>query len=485
MTRNNPRTTKQKMSTQKKWAAGVAIILILTLSIGGAFAWTDFRQFFINRHRGAAQNDVLLHDDFEPGVNKDVYVENTGDIPLIVRVQFREYFQIGDAILTDFNGTNLDPKKPRVYKTDGTVDETSSWPIHTFPVASMLGTGSYGEFDTACTTGSATHGYWVWQMTGAQKAYKSGTSKQGNYNYTYTDGTDGINLTLAAKPVMTVARWNATIKGTAAEETLACWLLDSDGWCYWSQPLLPSEATNLLLDDVKLLVPPDDNYAYFIDVYLQACNYTEREDMINEGGNSTLIEDIADRMPIPTAPSPTPAPTPSGPWDFDTSETGTNPQFAGSKKTGSINVGLEYTDGFNSDIVVGIGGLTDGYPLGAIIPPGLNTTGITATVNSFTLTTSDGFFLGQTFGASDLAPGSGISFSGGMMIAKLAPKWSILYPFLDGCYSVMPYMAELNPLDVAIDDIVMRVEVEFTLSNGDVSSPYEIVIDFNNSTFGF
>jgi hypothetical protein len=66
------------MSAKKKIAAVVAVILTIALLVGGVFAYTDFSQDFINRFRGGNDNDILLHDDFEPGVNKDVYVENTG-----------------------------------------------------------------------------------------------------------------------------------------------------------------------------------------------------------------------------------------------------------------------------------------------------------------------------------------------------------------------------------------------------------------------
>ncbi|MDR2646758.1 MAG: DUF6273 domain-containing protein, partial [Oscillospiraceae bacterium] len=55
------------------------------------------------------------------------------------------------------------------------------------------------------------------------------------------------------------------------------WVLDTDGYAYWTQALLPGEATNLLLDNVVLdeNVAPDDNYYYAIDVRLEASNLTE------------------------------------------------------------------------------------------------------------------------------------------------------------------------------------------------------------------
>jgi hypothetical protein len=112
-------------------------------------------------------------------------------------------------------------------------------------------------------------------------------------------------MTQAETAVVTLAYWNTNIKGTPAEATLACWILDTDGWCYWSQPLMPDTATNLLLDNVQMTANPDDNWAYYIDVNLQASNKTEIDDMIDFGGTTggkILIPEIAGRIPGPSAP---------------------------------------------------------------------------------------------------------------------------------------------------------------------------------------
>ena len=85
------------------------------------------------------------------------------------------------------------------------------------------------------------------------------------------------------------------------------WILDTDGWCYWSELLNPDTATSLLLDNVTLIDEsnkPGDNYAYFIDVRLQACNRYEVDDLIarvdgdiTEQGEA-IIRWIAESTPI-------------------------------------------------------------------------------------------------------------------------------------------------------------------------------------------
>jgi len=483
------------MSGKKKAAMITAIVLSFVLLAGGAFAWTDFSQSIINRLRGNADNDVLLHDDFEPGKNKDVYVENTGKTPLVVRVQFREFFQIGNNVLTP--GVDLDPGTPIYKDTDGKYVPSKSWPIHKFPATAMTGTGAWGEFDGDCTAN--THDFWEWKMTGEQKWYKKGTSAQGNYDYAPGSSLhDPLTCaqTLDKENIMTVAAWNA-LTATQKENT-ACWILDADGWCYWSQPLNPGEATNLLLDNVQLIpgVLPDDNYAYFIDVKLQASNKSEIEDMKNNEFGATangknLIDEIADRI-VAFVPPETPTDPPVYPgYDFLCEESGTNPGFVGREVglvgPGSINLGLRYIDQITTEIESGLDvpgasnhgkyGLIDAYPLANILG-NRNTAGLQYEIKGFKLTTTGNYFP-NAFTTADLAPGSDvIIFDNGDMFPKLAPKWEILFPFLDGSFENPLYENAPVPLEAAIEDMRMVVEVVFELGNGEKSSPYNIVLDF-------
>jgi hypothetical protein len=261
------------LSDRRKITAAIAIILTLALLAGGVFAFTDLSQDFINRFRGGNDNDVLLHDDFEPGVNKDVYVENTGETEMIVRVKFTEYLQIGNEPII---GTDPDDK--------------STWELHLFPNTALVSAASYtgtepqvvgneeaikGEFDGACS--EPPHNYFAWVMSGAEKVYKPGTGEAGNDSFTigqeFADGATA-KLTLAANAPITMAEYTANREVYDAE-TAGRWILDTDGWCYWSKYLAPHTATNLLLDNVITTAEPDDNYYYAIDVILEAANLTE------------------------------------------------------------------------------------------------------------------------------------------------------------------------------------------------------------------
>jgi len=282
--------TKQKMSLKKKVAAITATTLAAILAIGSAYAWHDFSQSAINRTRGIVSPDVLLHDDFDDEWikgerNKDVYVENTGNVDTIVRIKFSEYLQIGNDKVVGTNSKNV-----------------KTWETHTFKAGATLG-------DSMKEHNSDAHDYFNWKMTGADKVYLTDTSETGYFDYeskradfavpakvtahditkdvlyTIEKGANGqpYSLTLAALVPISMKEYTDN-KATYDAEATGRWVLDTDGWCYWSKQLKPGQATNMLLDSIEMIKNPNDNYAYNIYVDLQACNKTEIGDMIAKGG---------------------------------------------------------------------------------------------------------------------------------------------------------------------------------------------------------
>jgi len=299
--------TKQKMSSKKKMAAITAVALAAIMLVGGAFAWHDFSQSAINRMRGITSPDVLLHDDFADewidGIReKDVYVENTGDVDTIVRIRFSEFLQIGnDKVI----GTNS--------------KDVKTWDVHTF------NPGLPGH------AASKAHEYFSWNMDGDQKVYLTDTSEMGyfEYNkgdYTWTEqhpitstvdytvqkGANGqpYGETLPAATVISMADYIADKATIDAGD--GCWIVDVDGWCYWSKTLKPGEATNMLLSSVEMIKNPNDNYAYNIYVDLEACNATEINDLINSAKGMTknaednLINGLAGLVVVDSATFPDP-----------------------------------------------------------------------------------------------------------------------------------------------------------------------------------
>ncbi|MCL2655584.1 MAG: hypothetical protein FWD65_07845, partial [Coriobacteriia bacterium] len=268
--------------TKKKVAASAAAVLIAALLLGGAFAWTDFSQAFKNLFHGTATPDVLLHDDFDPGKNKDVYVENTGETDLVVRVQFAEFLQVGNDV-----------------KIGTDAKDSKTWRVRQWAGVSV---GSDG-------TVAANDNLHDWLMSGAKKWYLPGTSEIGDveYNGAVTGGNGNTTKeTLTSAPVILLSEYikdQTTQAKYDADNPDGFWILDDsatgNGWCYWSKLLPAGEATNLLLDNVTVDPnnKPDDNYAYNIDVRLQAANKTEAYKLGQDGDISPeakgLTHDLA------------------------------------------------------------------------------------------------------------------------------------------------------------------------------------------------
>lgn len=88
------------MRSKKIQVAMIAVICV-GIILAGTFAWFSFTQQALNIFEGWTNPDVNLHDDFDEP-NKDVYVENSGQRPLYVRVKFDEYMEIdGNSIMSE------------------------------------------------------------------------------------------------------------------------------------------------------------------------------------------------------------------------------------------------------------------------------------------------------------------------------------------------------------------------------------------------
>jgi len=301
----------------KPMAAVLAAVLIVAALIGGVFAWTDFTQSQTNKFRGTFDADVTLHDEFD-GVNKDVFVENSGTNTIHARVRLDEFMQIGQSRIFQMN--NAGAGRPVADKRN-----KATWIPHTYGASDI---NNCGRTDAGA---DKFHGYYQWDITGAQRPYTPGipgmvyTQLDANENvddYTAYNGTTRQETAGAMAPILMsdfkrvndqVASWEtsngAKITQSEAESLLSsadivtynaytagCWILDDTdtdanggSWAYWSKPLKGytynadgtvqtyGEATNVLLDEVRLLNDADDDWIYRIDVKLQAVTLGDTE----------------------------------------------------------------------------------------------------------------------------------------------------------------------------------------------------------------
>lgn len=166
----------------KKVQLVVVMLLVIGIVLAGTFAWYSFTQSALNIFEGWTNPDVNLHDDYEKGqIDKDVYVENSGRMPLYIRVRFDEYLEI-----------NGDPR------IGGVKGDVTTWPYHAYA----------GTRVDDC--GEETHEYYAWTM--GQGADASGNSP---------DPNKGYKLYVPA-PYANRALYSAVVKdkGTATEATI-------------------------------------------------------------------------------------------------------------------------------------------------------------------------------------------------------------------------------------------------------------------------
>lgn len=279
------------MSPEKKRKLrNIALLAILGL-IGGTFAFTAFNQQAINDREFENRADVggRVHDYFDGDENKDVFVENFGQKPILVRLQLSEFgeFQergsdVWQPIIsgereeldswTPYIPEATDVSQRRSDSLSAAFNELSNltfgysrgdvsppWYLPTFntaynsPITAAAGhardlsyRGEDGElYQRATHPGAGTTNYW----------------SQGD-TYTNTGQWPGQTITRETaqnlyqdRAPITLHQWNerytAFREGNSDGDDLLgnYWVMDeANGWAYYARALQAGEATSYLLD---------------------------------------------------------------------------------------------------------------------------------------------------------------------------------------------------------------------------------------------
>ena len=227
----------------KKIKFFTAILSAFMLIMTGTLAWeqtiTQVNEF-LGRRRGG--EDITLHDDFDPGINKkDVYVENTGDTRLLVRVKLDE-------------AINLVNNRWRPGASDRFVHYHN---------------GTAADWAHANAGGVKFHDYFTWTM-GGWKHYMpaNGLSKVVNDKNDYNGTEPGVRTTPNATIVTAAAFLAMTDE---QQKNFDGWIFSTDGYAYWSHFLEAGEATGLLLNGVKTEdILKNTEYYYAINITVEA-----------------------------------------------------------------------------------------------------------------------------------------------------------------------------------------------------------------------
>ena len=258
---------------QRKHLASVtALVMALALLLTGTLAWystADKINIFINE---GAEKSVVLHDDFEGGIDKHVYVENTSpNIDLYVRIKLQEFMD-----LTTHNER---------------VVSSSEWMTHT-PNVAVEDCGNSNKLSEQF------HNYFEWTMGGSKYYLSNEEGVNGNalsdlgdyspsgaaYLALELEQQTKVKQTLVAS-IISMPEYS--ILDDDAKIAYIGWVYDNDGWIYWSQPLAAGEATGLLLNKVNPINGVEEkDYYYAINVTMEAVNKSDLPMWVEASGNN-------------------------------------------------------------------------------------------------------------------------------------------------------------------------------------------------------
>ncbi|WP_285016742.1 DUF6273 domain-containing protein [Lactococcus garvieae] len=313
---------------KKRKLRNIAILSLLGL-IGGTMAFQAFNQQAINDRENTVQVNVggRVHDYYNRDTeNKDVFVENYGERPIMARIRLSEFleYQRGDEDFTPLvPGSERDnlaswitwiPSANNINQRADTVNssafnryaqltfgwsregETAPWYMPTFNHDNLdLRTAASGHARDYIAGAGATDG-----TTDGTTHPGDGTDAYWSSGDTF-DNSAGIwpgatleneaaqNLRQQRAP-MTIEQWSNLLP---YQQIGDFWVVDhTTGWAYWASLLEPGNASSYLLDAAELTEAIEDtvfngSYYYGIHVDSQLISPDNSEEFL-PGGDSRL-----------------------------------------------------------------------------------------------------------------------------------------------------------------------------------------------------
>jgi len=303
---------EQKQSNKSRWVAGaVAAAAVVAIVLTGTFAYINNDQHKTNALTSGQAVSVTLNNDFKPPtnwtpgetVNNDISVTNlaTSDAPVFVRIQFKEYMEFAPlTLITDSDGN------PLLFATYASGDKIGQYMLWNDKPASYNYTIKNVDGVDYCLTQNAElkdgiYGKPMYE-TGAVDVFGTvdkapypdqpqdkANDPECNYNVTQWDGTTRLADIKDQKGEGTVdiSNYISWTLGTdvmsmkdwvdAGCETGHFWVIDTDGWVYWANPLAPGETTAKALDSVTLdsLHGNVTNLKYYLHTDMESCTGDE------------------------------------------------------------------------------------------------------------------------------------------------------------------------------------------------------------------
>ena len=267
-----------KERRKKILSSGTALLCVLAILVSGTLAFlgaaraTNSFVDVTNPPEAADLTGANLHDDFagmqgiSGGViDKDVYVENTGNKPVFVRIKLTEVI----------GGTSqlFMPKLDTAGAMTGAGNVAGfEWTLGSDTPKNYNSIKDTAQWGTAANPGAQTH------LVGDALGQATITGVHADTG-AVTTGTAG--QTLDQDGVISMKQYFMLL----AEERVAFqgWIYDVDGFAYWSKPLEPNTATGRLLDSVKVPARGTSTYTYDIVVDMEFVDEFDINAWVAEG----------------------------------------------------------------------------------------------------------------------------------------------------------------------------------------------------------
>lgn len=296
---------------KKRKLRNIALLALLGL-IGGTFAFTAFNQQAINDREVENRADVggRVHDYFDGDENKDVFVENFGQKPILVRLQLSEFMDIQERGSNVWNSV-----------TPGEREDLSTWTTYIPEVDNVSQRRDLGDNYSAAFNdySNLTFGYehgnvsppWYLPTFNTQydsdisaaaghardlsfglensRATHAGTGEANDWSqgetYTNTGQWPGQpitretaqNLYQDSAPI-TLHQWNERYAAYQDHQSDGLdlignfWVMDeADGWAYYAIALQEGEASSYLLDASHMTEAADNiQGSYYYGVHVKS-----------------------------------------------------------------------------------------------------------------------------------------------------------------------------------------------------------------------
>jgi hypothetical protein len=287
------------------------LLSLLLLLIGGTYAFTAFNQRAINDRENQIEINVggRVHDYYNRDTeNKDVFVENYGERPIMARIRLSEFLETRQTgqdnwtqLVAGTERNNLDSWTTWMPNATNINDRLNTDPSNAFDRYARLTFGwsregrdapwympTFNHDNMDQMTAAAGHARDYIAGGGATDATTDGATHPGDGTDDYWSETDsfdngagtwpGETITNDAaqnlhqqRPPMTIEQW-AQLQ--PYQQIGDFWVVDHQtGWAYWASLLEPGEATSYLLDAAEMTAAIEDtvfNGSYYYGIHVES-----------------------------------------------------------------------------------------------------------------------------------------------------------------------------------------------------------------------